>query len=179
MQKKPIRSKVFLDLSVDGKLAGRVVIELYFDKAPRTAEYFRTLCTGEKGVNQSNGTPLHYKGSKLTHQGFHSVEWYHVQPDGRINDDIYGPICPKENAAQKHTGPGNVCMHPRPGSSYFFITGDETEEWHSNCMYIVFGQVVQGMSVMAEMSKAGNRTCVIADCGQISEYEKIEYLFFF
>ena len=42
--------KVFMDITIGGQNAGRVVIELYADKTPKTAENFRCLCTGEKGV---------------------------------------------------------------------------------------------------------------------------------
>jgi cyclophilin family peptidyl-prolyl cis-trans isomerase len=38
------------------------VFELFADVVPRTAENFRALCTGEKGVGQS-GKPLHFKDS--------------------------------------------------------------------------------------------------------------------
>ena len=43
-----------------GALEGRVVIELFTDIVPRTAENFRCLCTEEHGVGQT-GAPLHYK----------------------------------------------------------------------------------------------------------------------
>ena len=41
---------------------GRIVMQIYKDITPKTAENFRALCTGEKGEGTS-GKPLHYKGS--------------------------------------------------------------------------------------------------------------------
>ncbi len=40
----------------------RVVMQIYMDIVPKTAENFRALCTGEKG-DGTMGKPLHYKGS--------------------------------------------------------------------------------------------------------------------
>ena len=54
--------KVFFDISIGGKEAGRLEMELYSDDVPKTAENFRALCTGECGVGKS-GKPLHFKGS--------------------------------------------------------------------------------------------------------------------
>ncbi|RVX20698.1 Peptidyl-prolyl cis-trans isomerase CYP63 [Vitis vinifera] len=54
---------VFLDVSIDGDPVEKIVIELFADVVPKTAENFRALCTGEKGVGTSTGKPLHYKGS--------------------------------------------------------------------------------------------------------------------
>ena len=39
---------VFMEVSVGGEAAGRVVVELRKDVVPKTAENFRALCTGEK-----------------------------------------------------------------------------------------------------------------------------------
>ena len=55
----------WLEWSIGGTVAGRMVFELYDAAAPRTCASFRALCTGEKGIGKS-GKPLHYKGS-----GFH------------------------------------------------------------------------------------------------------------
>ncbi|TXG68227.1 hypothetical protein EZV62_003162 [Acer yangbiense] len=54
--------RVFLDLNIGCEPAGRIVIELFSDSTPKTAENFRALCTGEKGIGK-NGKPLHYKGT--------------------------------------------------------------------------------------------------------------------
>lgn len=60
---KPTRDRVFMDISIGGLPSGRVVFELFNDVAPKTAENFRALCTGEKGLGKNTGKPLIYKVS--------------------------------------------------------------------------------------------------------------------
>ena len=49
--------QVFFDMTIGGKPAGRIVMELRADIVPKTAENFRALCTGEKGFG--------FQGSKF------------------------------------------------------------------------------------------------------------------
>ena len=53
---------VFFDISIGGSPKGRIEMELRTDVVPKTAENFRCLCTGEKGMGRS-GKLLHFKGS--------------------------------------------------------------------------------------------------------------------
>jgi hypothetical protein len=64
--------RVFFDIEVGGQKVGRIVMELFANKVPVTAENFRALCTGEKGKGKS-GKPLHYKGST-----FHRVSKFAI-----------------------------------------------------------------------------------------------------
>ena len=59
-----MRPTVYLDVSIGSEPAERIVIELASDVVPRTAENFRALCTGERGIGKS-GKPLHYKGTRF------------------------------------------------------------------------------------------------------------------
>ena len=49
--------RVFFDIEINRRPAGRIIMELRSDVVPRTAENFRVLCTGERGKH------LHFKGS--------------------------------------------------------------------------------------------------------------------
>lgn len=60
-----ITSKVYFDVEIGGKAAGRIVMGLFGETVPKTAENFRALCTGEKGVGKVYGKPLHFEGSSF------------------------------------------------------------------------------------------------------------------
>ena len=57
----PSLPRIFMDIAVGSHPAVRLVFALYKDSAPKTAENFRQLCTGEhKGPNE-RGKPFHNK----------------------------------------------------------------------------------------------------------------------
>ncbi|RXH87436.1 hypothetical protein DVH24_034336 [Malus domestica] len=58
---------VFFEMTTEGQLVGRIVMELSTYTTPCTAKNFGALCTGEKGVG-CPGKTIHYKGST-----FHSA----------------------------------------------------------------------------------------------------------
>jgi len=44
---------VYFDMTIGGEPAGRIEMTLRADMVPKTAENFRCLCTGEKGMGKS------------------------------------------------------------------------------------------------------------------------------
>jgi hypothetical protein len=55
----PNNPKVFFDIAIDGKAAGRIEMELFADTCPKTAENFLQLCVGTKS---QTGKALAFKG---------------------------------------------------------------------------------------------------------------------
>ncbi|KAH7655464.1 peptidyl-prolyl isomerase D protein [Dioscorea alata] len=178
-EKGSTNPRCFLDISIGGEMEGRVVVELFADVVPRTAENFRALCTGEKGVGPNTGVPLHFKGSH-----FHRViKGFMIQGgdisagDGTGGESIYGLKFEDENFELKHERKGMLSMAnsgPNTNGSQFFITTTRTP--HLDGKHVVFGRVIKGMGVVrsAEHAPTGDGDCptvdvTIAACGQIPD----------
>eukprot|EP01112_Ceratiomyxa_fruticulosa_P020173 TRINITY_DN67_c0_g2_i7.p1 TRINITY_DN67_c0_g2~~TRINITY_DN67_c0_g2_i7.p1 ORF type:complete len:173 (+),score=48.89 TRINITY_DN67_c0_g2_i7:120-638(+) len=169
------RPRVFFDVAIGGKPAGRIIFELRADVVPKTAENFRALCTGERGVGKS-GKPLHFKGAV-----FHRIiPEFMIQGgdftrgDGTGGESIYGEKFADENFTLRHTGPGILSMAnagPGTNGSQFFICTAKTE-WLDG-KHVVFGSVVEGMDVVKKMEGKGQKSgktterVTILDCGQL------------
>ena len=54
---------VYFDIKVGAKEIGRLEFELFANVVPKTAENFRALCTGERGIGPVSKKPLHFKVS--------------------------------------------------------------------------------------------------------------------
>ncbi len=175
--------KVFFDISIGGTPAGRITLELFADAVPRTAENFRALCTGEKGVGKK-GKPLHFKGS-----AFHRIIPKFMCQGGDITtgngtggESIYGEQFDDETfqgKAGKHFGPGTLSMANKgknTNASQFFLCTAETP--HLDGKHVVFGQVLTGYEVVAQIEAAGSssgapsRTVTISACGMVEPATK-------
>lgn len=175
----PNNPKVFFDVTIGGRYIGRLVMLLFADTTPKTAENFRALCVGDRG-NASTGQPLHYKGCT-----FHRViKDFMIQGgdftrgDGTGGESIYGEKFQDENFKIKHTEGGLLSMAnagPGTNGSQFFITSRATP--HLDGKHVVFGKVVSGFSdvfaAIENTSTGANdrpkEDVVIADCGMWDE----------
>ncbi|KAK8518816.1 hypothetical protein V6N12_012057 [Hibiscus sabdariffa] len=173
------RQRCYLDISIGEELERRIIVELFNDLVPKTAENFRALCTGEKGIGSNTGVPLHYKGVC-----FHRViKGFMVQGgdisagDGTGGESIYGLKFEDENFELKHERKGMLSMAnagPNTNGSQFFITTTRTS--HLDGKHVVFGKVVKGMGVVRSIEHVtiteADRPTVqvtITDCGEIPD----------
>lgn len=177
-------SLVFLDITTEKRVLGRVTIELFTDTVPRTAENFRSMCTGERGT--SAGVPLYFKGipfhrivpgfclqgGDIQHKdgrGFTSVFGYPFNDEtfeGKAGKNLCGTL------AMANNGPNNN------GSQFFFNTVDSP---HLDGRFVVFGQVLTGWDVVLTAATKGSRCGTpmqpvwISECGQLggAKYENV------
>lgn len=171
-----VTTKVFFDITIDGKEAGRFVFGLFGKTVPKTAENFRALATGEK--TNALGKSIGYKGSK-----FHRViKDFMIQGgdftlgDGRGGESIYGAKFADENFKIRHTRRGLLSMAnagPNTNGSQFFLTSVATPWLDSR--HVVFGILLEGDNLLKKIENLAtgkhdvpNVPVVIAKCGELS-----------
>ncbi|KAH9834782.1 peptidyl-prolyl cis-trans isomerase Cpr7 [Rhodofomes roseus] len=171
------RALVYFDITIGAKPAGRIVMQLYSDIVPKTAENFRALCTGGKGETKA-GKPLHYKGCSFHRviKGFMVQGGDFTMGNGMGGESIYGEKFDDENFEVKHTKRFLLSMAnsgPGTNGSQFFITCNATP--HLDDKHVVFGEVIHGKSVVRAIENTPTADgdvpkspCVIADCGELS-----------
>lgn len=171
---------VYFDIEIKGEQIGRIVFELFADIVPRTSENFRALCTGELGAPRQH--TLWYKGS-VFHRvipGFMCQGGDFTRGDGTGGESIYGTTFEDENFALDHDEAGLLSMAnagPNTNGSQFFLTTESTP-WLDG-KHVVFGKVIEGMSVVKRIENCGSRSgkpscrIVIKDCGELPSRRQI------
>ena len=172
-----VTQKVFFDIQIDNKLAGRITMGLFGDAAPKTVENFRALCTGEKG-NGASGKPLHYKGSIIHRaiRGFLVQGGDFENGDGTGGESIYGTRFADEGFWVKHDAAGVLSMansgKDTNGSQFFFTVNSGLGSL--NGKNVVFGRVLDGMEIVHKIESLGTRSgkptsmVKVVDCGEIA-----------
>ncbi len=162
----PNNPRVFFDISAGTQPLGKVIMELYANIVPKTAENFRALCTGQKGFG--------FKGSSFHRviPGFMCQGGDFTKHNGTGGKSIYGEKFADENFKIKHGAPGALSMAnagPNTNGSQFFLTTSQTA-WLDGA-HVVFGRVIGGYDVVKKVesygSEEGNTSAkiIITDCG--------------
>ena len=171
-----ITQRAFLDLVYgdDGSSAGRLVIGLYGDTAPKTVANFVSFLTGNPenpAKKRYTGTPIHrvvkgfvlQGGDVIAGNGIGSTSLY-----GREFADEPGALIPA------FSRPGIVAMANRGANtngSQFFVTVAPTP--FLNGSYSVFGELIEGLptavmlanSLAVDFTSRPKRGLIVKDAG--------------
>merc|ERR1719502_835978 len=160
--------KVFFDVDIGGKDAGRIEFELFADVTPKTAENFRQLCLTDKGKGY-NGCTFHRVVPQFMIQGGDFTKG-----DGSGSASIYGAKFEDVNFKLKHSKPFLLSMAnagPNTNGSQFFVTTVPCPWLDSR--HVVFGTVTKGDNVVKAIEEQGTdggipkTSIVVRACGEL------------
>ena len=152
----PVTHKVFLDVSIGGKPAGRITIGLFGTVVPETVHNFVDICAGY--VEDKPGHFLTFDNSP-----FHRIIPHFMaqggditKGDGTGGQSIWGKKFPDENFDLTHSKDHVVSMANSgadTNGSQFFITFQKTP-WLDG-KHVVFGEVIDGFKTLHQMEAVG------------------------
>ncbi|KAJ0725100.1 putative peptidylprolyl isomerase [Helianthus annuus] len=181
-----------------------MIIELFANVVPRTAENFRVLCTGDKGIGPVTRKPLHYKGTvfHIIHKGFLAEVCSEVISLGKMMVCILFKSCfpsdlrsfdglhlqahvgkasmenRSKNFLLRHSEPGMLSMAkrgPNTNGSRFYLTFNPVQMLDG--LHVVFGKVIEGTSTLRRIELLGTPGQVkITNCGEAFEDKGIAFL---
>ena len=145
---------------------GQIIIELFSDIVPKTAENFKVLCKDK----MYRGIPFHRVIKGFMIQGGDTTN-----KNGTGGMSIYGSKFEDENFKISHNEPGLLSMAnsgaDTNGSQFFIITKPTP---HLDGKHVVFAKVINGLDIIykIEMTQTdGNdrplNEVIIEDCGLI------------
>ena len=148
--------RVYFDIEIGGDVKGTIVIELFKNIVPKTAENFRQLCTGESGRSKVSGKMLAYTGSGFHRiiKGFMAQGGDFTKGNGTGGESVYGMKFPDENFKIRHTEKylmSSANSGPNTNGSQFFITFEKTP-WLDG-KHVVFGRVERGQDIVEMMQR--------------------------
>lgn len=172
---KAVRSSsnpiVYFDMEQGGRSLGRIQLELFQDVVPATSENFRRLAAGEFPQGGYKGSTFH-----RVIPGFMCQGGDFIKGNGTGSISIYGSQFDDENFELGHGEGGLLSMAnsgPNTNGSQFFLTVAPTP--HLDGKHVVFGQVVDGMSVVkaientqTDSSDRPTSKVVVKDCGMVN-----------
>ncbi|EJD48973.1 hypothetical protein AURDEDRAFT_85252 [Auricularia subglabra TFB-10046 SS5] len=172
-----MRPRVFFDLALGDQQPARVIFELYNDIVPDTAENFRALATGEKGLSPLSQVPLYYKNSIIHRaiKGFMVQGGDFTKRNGSGGESIYGGPFPDEDLSQPLDSEGLLVMAnkgPNTNGSQWFVTLRACP--HLDGKHVVFGRVLKGYDAIAAVADVPTdekdrplQPVVIVNCGEL------------
>jgi len=144
---------VYFDVAIKGKPAGRMTFVLFTKDAPRAAENYRLLFSGERGIvpegKRGAGKPWSFEGVKF----YRIYDRFICQSGAEVDTPLLG------NSSTFKDDPGSLqLVHDRKGLLSIANAGPDTNSAHFSIMmgpfphndkhYGVFGELVSGWDVV-------------------------------